>query len=173
MARRRLTIKRLDPWTVLKFGAVANVVFYAIFLLVSMVIWFIIDRLQLVDQVCEIALDVGFASCGVVAGDVFQVLALLGGMGVIVFTALLVFLAFLYNLIADLTGGLIIGVVEEGVVARSPSTAARSVTADRTPNAQPGGDPRSGLGYAPGSQTSPAPRSARQADSDESLFEGR
>ncbi len=171
MARRRLTIKRLDPWTVLKFGVVANVVFYAIFLLVSMVIWFIVDRLQLVDQICEIALDVGFASCGVVAGDVFQVLALLGAMGVIVQTALLVFFAFLYNLIADLTGGLVIGVVEEGAVERS--AAGRPVTADRPPNAHPRADPRSDPGYPPGAQATAAPRPAGYADSAESLFEGR
>ncbi len=171
MARRRFTIKRLDPWTVLKFGAVANIVFYAIFLLVSMVIWFIVDRLQLVDQICEIALDVGFASCGVVAGDVFQVLALLGGMGVIVQTALLVFFAFLYNLIADLTGGLVIGVVEEGAVERS--VAGRPVTADRPPNAHPTDDPRASQGYAPGAQATSGQRPAPQADSGESLFEGR
>lgn len=173
MARRRLTIKRLDPWTVLKFGAVANVVFYAIFLLVSMVIWFIIDRLQLVDQICEIAVDVGFASCGVVAGDVFQVLALLGAMGVIVQTALLVFLAFLYNLIADLTGGLVIGVADEGASSSASATTGRTVTADRPPNAQATEDPRSGLGYTPGSQTTSTQRAARHAGSDESLFEGR
>jgi hypothetical protein len=114
VARRRMTIKRLDPWSVLKFGAFANVVLYAVFLLVAGVVWFIIDRLQLVDQACEIALDVGFTSCGVNAGNLFQVLALLGGMWVIVQTAILVFLAFLYNLIADLTGGLVIGVIDDG-----------------------------------------------------------
>lgn len=114
MARRRLTIKRLDPWSVLKFGAFANVVLYAVFLLVAGVIWFIVDRLQLVDQACEIALDVGFTSCGVNAGNLFQVLALLGAMWVIVQTAVLVFLAFLHNLIADLTGGLVIGVIDDG-----------------------------------------------------------
>jgi len=114
VARRRMTIKRLDPWSVLKFGAFASVVLYAVFLLVAGVVWFIIDRLQLVDQACEIALDIGFTSCGVNAGNLFQVLALLGAMWVIVQTAILVFLAFLHNLIADLTGGLVIGVIDDG-----------------------------------------------------------
>ena len=127
MARRRMTIKRLDPWSVLKFGAFANVVLYAVFLLVAGVVWFIIDRLQLVDQACDIALDVGFTSCGVNAGNLFQVLALLGGMWVIVQTAVLVFLSFLHNLIADLTGGLVIGVVDDSVSA--PSTSSRNAAA--------------------------------------------
>ncbi len=114
MARRRLAIKRLDPWSVLKFGVFFNLVLFVVFLLVAGVIWFIVDRLQLVDQACEIALDVGFTTCGVNPGNLFQVLALLGGMWVVVQTAVLVFMAFLYNLIADLTGGLVIGAVDDG-----------------------------------------------------------
>ncbi len=116
MARRRLAIKRLDPWSVLKFGIVINVVLFVVFLIIAGVVWFIVDRLQLVDQACEIALDVGFTSCGVNPGNLFQVLALLGGMGVVVQTAVLVFMAFLYNLIADLTGGLVIGAVDDAPV---------------------------------------------------------
>jgi len=135
VARRRLTIKRLDPWSVLKFGAFANVVLYGVFLLVAGVIWFIVDRLQLVDQACEIALDVGFTSCGVNAGNLFQVLALLGAMWIIVQTAVLVFLAFLHNLIADLTGGLVIGVIDDG--ASDTAGAARNaapITASSPPS---------------------------------------
>jgi hypothetical protein len=131
--RRRLTVKRLDPWSVLKFGAVANVVLFAILMLAAGVVWFIIDRLQLVDQVCGIATDVGFTACGVNAGNLFSALGLLGGMGVIVQTAVLVFFAFLYNLISDLTGGLTIGVVEEGPPARSTGGASRPVTTASTP----------------------------------------
>ena len=134
MARRRMTIKRLDPWSVLKFGAFASVVLYAVFLLVAGVVWFIIDRLQLVDQACDIALDVGFTSCGVNAGNLFQVLALLGGMWVIVQTAILVFLAFLHNLIADLTGGLVIGVIDDGAPdTTGPARTAAPITASSPP----------------------------------------
>jgi hypothetical protein len=116
VARRRLTIKRLDPWSVLKFGALVNVALLGIFLLVLGVVWFIIERLQLVDQVCGIATDVGFTSCGVEAGNVFRAFALLGVLWVVVQTAVFVFFAFLHNLIADLTGGLVIGVVDDSPV---------------------------------------------------------
>ncbi|MFP4635708.1 MAG: DUF3566 domain-containing protein [Nitriliruptoraceae bacterium] len=119
MVRRRLTIKRIDPWSVLKFGAVANVVLFVILMLVAAAVWYIIDRLRLIDQACQIALDLGFSSCGVDGGSLFKVLALLGGMGVIVMTVVLVFLAFLHNLIADLTGGIVIGAVEDGSTAIS------------------------------------------------------
>ncbi|TVP75142.1 MAG: hypothetical protein EA340_00390 [Nitriliruptor sp.] len=158
-----MTIKRLDPWSVLKFGAFASVVLYAVFLLVAGVVWFIIDRLQLVDQACDIALDVGFTSCGVNAGNLFQVLALLGGMWVIVQTAILVFLAFLYNLIADLTGGLVIGVVDdvsEGTPAPRP---AGSITANSPPPGRTGstsaGGPQDGGNPARTNAVVPATRS--------------
>jgi hypothetical protein len=122
VARRRMAVKRLDPWSVLKFGAVANLVLLAIFLLVMAVVWFIVDRLELVEQACEIALEVGFTSCAVQASGLFQALLLLGLLWAVVQTAVLVFLAFLHNLIADLTGGLVLGVVDDTPVRAEPGT---------------------------------------------------
>ncbi len=163
MARRRMTIKRLDPWSVLKFGAFASVVLYAVFLLVAGGVWFIIDRLQLVDQACDIALDVGFTSCGVNAGNLFQVLALLGGMWVIVQTAILVFLAFLYNLIADLTGGLVIGVVDDVSEGTPVPRATGAITANSPPQGRTGstsvGGPQDGGNSARANAVMPATRS--------------
>ena len=106
MVRRRLTLKRIDPWSVLKFGFVANIVLLVMFLLVAVVVWFIIDRLAIIDQLCDIALDVGFTQCGVNFGNLFRALVLLGLLWVVVQTAVLVFFSFLHNLLADLTGGL-------------------------------------------------------------------
>src|SRR5690606_27859411 len=113
VARRRMTVKRIDPWSVLKFAVIVNLALLAVGLLVAAIVWMIIDRLQLVDQVCSILLDVGFTACGVNAGNLFRALILLGLLWVVVQTAVMVFFAFLYNLIADLTGGLTFGVVEE------------------------------------------------------------
>ena len=185
MARRRLAIKRLDPWSVLKFGIVINVVLFLVFLVIAGVVWFIIDRLQLVDQACEIALDVGFTSCGVNPGNLFQVLALLGVMWVVVQTAVLVFLAFLYNLIADLTGGLVIGAVDDapaGDVASRPSTAA--TTSGQVPTSGPitgrggvagttGGSTDAGSGRSGGAQEpwqTRAQAPVRQREEGDQLF---
>ncbi len=167
MARRRMTIKRLDPWSVLKFGAFASVVLYAVFLLVAGVVWFIIDRLQLVDQACDIALDVGFTSCGVNAGNLFQVLALLGAMWVIVQTAIFVFLSFLHNLIADLTGGLVIGVVDDVGEAAPAARTAAPITSSSPPTGRTGGAPSSGpqSGDAAGRDSVAGPSSDPEPDS--------
>jgi hypothetical protein len=126
VVRRRLTLKRVDPWSVLKFGFVANLVLLAVFLLVAGVVWFIIERLALVEQACAIATDVGFTQCGVNFGSLFRALILLGLLWVVVQTAVLVFLSFLYNLIADLTGGLTVTMYDS-----TPGAAARGETTDR------------------------------------------
>jgi hypothetical protein len=135
VVRRRLTVRRLDPWSVLKFGAVANLALLAIGLLVAGVVWFVVDRLALVDQACSIALDVGFTECGINAGNLFRALILLGLLWVVVQTAVLVFLSFLHNLIADLTGGLTLTVIDDtpGAAARGEAPPARRVTTANTP----------------------------------------
>jgi len=175
--RRRLTIKRLDPWSVLKFGAFANVVLLAVFLLVAWVVWFIIDRLQLIDQACGIALDVGFTSCGINGGNLFQALLLLGGMWVIVQTAVFVFFAFLHNLIADLTGGIVIGVVEDGPPITAPPRTGPSMTASsagsgqqRSATAGDGSSPDAGARPRSTSRSQPVSRAEAGSSADEPLF---
>jgi hypothetical protein len=120
VTRRRLTVRRIDPWSVLKFGAVANVVLLLIWLLVVGVVFYIVDRIGLVDQVCDVVLEVGFEACGVNAGNLFRAIALLGLLGVVILTAVLVFLSFLHNLIADLTGGLTFTVNDDSPVVQRP-----------------------------------------------------
>ncbi|MEX0705723.1 MAG: DUF3566 domain-containing protein [Nitriliruptoraceae bacterium] len=170
MARRRLTIKRIDPWSVLKFGTLANVAMLAIFLLVMSVVWFIIDRLRLVDQICGIATDIGFAQCGLNAPNVFRALLMLGLLWVVVQTAVVVFLAFLHNLIADLTGGLELSVVDEPALEPSPpagstgpSGAGTAASRSRPPVARStGGRFASSATPDPASGAPPAPAEPRR-----------
>ncbi len=127
MIRRRMTLKRVDPWSVLKFGFVANLSLLAILLLGSAVVWFFVQRLELIGKVCEIATEMGFVECGVNGGNLFKMLFLLGLLGVVIQTGLVVFLAFLYNLIADLVGGLTFTFVDDtpGAAARGDVPATR------------------------------------------------
>jgi hypothetical protein len=127
VTRRRLTVRRIDPWSVLKFGAVANVVLLLIWLLVVGVVFYIVDRIGLVDQVCDVVLEVGFEACGVNAGNLFRAIALLGLLGVVILTAVLVFLSFLHNLIADLTGGLTFTVNDDSPVVQRPAGAGNAM----------------------------------------------
>ncbi len=129
MARRRMTVRRIDPWSVLKFGFVVNVCLLVIVLLGLGILWLLISQLGIVDQLCALATDVGFEGCGLDGSALFWILFLLGGLWVIIQTALYVFLSFLHNLIADLVGGITIGVIEESVsswTAHTPPTARRA-----------------------------------------------
>lgn len=108
MIRRKLTLKRVDPWSVLKFGFVVNIALLLVGLLAAWILWIVIGRLGLVDQFCDsvgsIVLDL--QECSLNGGNIFRTLLLIGLLGVVVQTGIMVFGAFLYNLIADLTGGL-------------------------------------------------------------------
>lgn len=108
MARRRLTVKHLDPWSVLKFSVLANIALTAIAIVGIMVVWTIVDRLGIVEQICGIAIDIGFTQCGLSTNNMLRAGLTIGALWVVVQTAVMVFMAFLYNLIADLTGGVTI-----------------------------------------------------------------
>jgi hypothetical protein len=106
--RRKLTLKRIDPWTVLKFGFVVNIALLIVSLLVFWVVWSAVERLGLVEQFCgsvgTIVLDL--RECSLNFGNIFRTYLFLGMLGVIISTGVMVLASFLYNLIADLTGGL-------------------------------------------------------------------
>jgi hypothetical protein len=106
VARRRMVVRKIDPFSVLKFGALANLAVAAIgFVALSIVTRAVLGS-GLVEQVCDIASDVGFLECGISTGRVTRLLIVLALVWAVVQTALLVLLAFLHNLVADLTGGI-------------------------------------------------------------------
>ena len=113
MARRRMQLRTIDPFSVLKFGAVANLAVAAIGVLAGTFVIRAIVGAGLVEQVCGIAEDVGFLTCDLDLGRWSRQLLLLGLIWAVLQTVLGVLLAVLYNLIAGITGG--IGVVMEVV----------------------------------------------------------
>jgi len=114
VARRRMVLRHIDPFTVLKFGAVANLAVAAIGVLtLAIVVRFALGT-GLTEQVCDIATDVGFVDCGFRLGPILRLLLVLGLVWAVVQTALLVLLAFLHNLISDLTGGIAVTMDVEG-----------------------------------------------------------
>ena len=132
MVRRRMTLKRIDPWSVLKVGFVANLALLAIGLLGGAVMWFFVRRLELIEKVCGMALEVGFSSCSVDGGNLFRAVLLLGLLWVVVQTGLLVFWAFLANLISDLTGGLRFTFTDDTPTGTTRSASGRSTFTEDT-----------------------------------------
>ncbi|MBY5161300.1 DUF3566 domain-containing protein [Salsipaludibacter albus] len=120
MIRRRMTVKRVDPWSVLKLGLVVNIAGAAILVVTGVVVWSVVRRLMLVERVCEQAQGLlGFESCAVDGVQIMRTGLMLAGLSVVVATGVMVFLAFLYNLIADLTGGIEVSMLDHSGQVRS------------------------------------------------------
>jgi len=121
VARRRMVLRRIDPFSVLKFGAVVHLAVAAIgFVALTIVVRAVLGS-GIVEQVCDIAADVGFLGCGIDQGGITRLLAVLAVVWAVVQTALVVLLAFLHNLVADLTGGIAVTMDVETPTGARPS----------------------------------------------------
>ena len=102
--RRRVTIQRVHPWSVLKL----SLIFYFCMLLVVMValtlLWAVIINMGILEAVQSGLSNFG-AKVRVNGGNLARMVFLIGLINVVLWSAINVFMAFLYNLIADLVGG--------------------------------------------------------------------
>lgn len=112
VVRRRATIRRVDPWSVLKL----SVIFYFCFLLVVMlglaVFWSVVIRIGIIDTLTTFLDDLQLTLV-INGANIGRAAFLLGLLNVVLWTGINVFLAFLYNLVADLLGGLRVELASE------------------------------------------------------------
>jgi hypothetical protein len=110
--RRRVTIYRVSPWSVLKL----SLIFYFCLLLVGMVaatvLWSLLVNLDIVSTVVDMLAEFRI-KVQPNAGNAARLLFLIGLVNVVLWSAVNVLMAFLYNLIADLIGGLRITLSED------------------------------------------------------------
>lgn len=111
--RIRVGIRRINPWSVLKF----SLIFYFCVMLVVLfglaILYMLLGALGVLDSLAQLLGDLwtggefefhGFA--------IFRTLFLVGFITVVIGSALTVFIAVLYNLISDLVGGIEVTLVE-------------------------------------------------------------
>jgi hypothetical protein len=115
IVRRRATVRRVDPWSVLKL----SLIFYFCVLLVAMlglaVFWSVVNRLGIIETMLAFLADLDL-EVTINGANIARALFLLGLLNVVLWSGINVFLAFLYNLVADLIGGLRVTLAEEEAV---------------------------------------------------------
>lgn len=114
--RARLNLKRIDPWSVMKFSFAVSVVLFIVVVVATSVLYLALDAMGVWGEVNKSLSDLVNASGGpdaATSGTGFRITAwgvigtsmLVGAVNVVLFTALATLGAFIYNVCADLVGG--------------------------------------------------------------------
>jgi len=111
LRRGRLAIRKIDPWAVLKFSAAFYFCMLLIVLLGTAIIFAFLKAFGVISNIEKLFSDLDF-NVSITGGLIFRWFFLVGLAGSIVATAVTVFMAFLYNLIADVVGGIELLVTE-------------------------------------------------------------
>jgi len=116
--RANLQIKRFDPWSVLKLSLVLGVALFFVWLVAVGVLYAVLDGMGVWDKLNGISSEIlqsgqdGSGDPLISAGRVFGVAAIIGAVNIVLFSALSTVGAFIYNVSADLAGGLEVTLAE-------------------------------------------------------------
>jgi hypothetical protein len=110
--RARLNLKRIDPWSVMKFSFCVSLVLFIVVIVATSVLYLALDAMGVFQTVNSGLGDLISAGGGaqastfrITAKGVIGTSALIGLVNVVLFTALCTLGAFIYNVVADLVGG--------------------------------------------------------------------
>jgi hypothetical protein len=106
--RARLHLKRVDPWSVMKFAFAVSLVLFIVAIVATSVLYLALDAMGVFESVNKALADmVGQnGSFKITAKGVIGLSVLLGAVNMVLFTALATLGAFVYNVCADLVGGI-------------------------------------------------------------------
>ena len=118
--RARLTVKRIDPWSTLKFAFVYSLAGLVILLVAVIALYAIVDAMGVLDSIRSFLRDVEGSNGGssilvwLSFGRIFSVALIVGLINVVLFTAFATLTAFIYNVCTDLVGGVEVTLAERG-----------------------------------------------------------
>jgi len=111
--RASLMVKRIDPWSVLKLSLVLGVAMFLVWMAAVGLLYIVLDGMGVWDKLngTYTSLVSGESADAVAeplisAGRVFGVAAIIGMVNIVLLSALATVSAFIYNVSADLAGGL-------------------------------------------------------------------
>ena len=114
--RARLVLRRVDPWSVLKFSLIFSLCLLVVFVVAVIALYLALDALGVFTSLNEFVetltatdsggqsatgVDIVFSGGRVIGGSI-----VIGLINVVIITAIATLGAFLYNLCADIVGGI-------------------------------------------------------------------
>lgn len=110
--RRRSTVRKVDPWSVLKLSLIFYLCLLVVVMLGLTVFWAVVNRLGVIDTLLSFLGQLQF-DVTIDGGNLARAMFLTGLVNVVLWSGINVFAALLYNLVADVIGGLKITLVDE------------------------------------------------------------
>jgi hypothetical protein len=106
--RARLQLRHINPWTVLKFSAVLSIALFFVWLIVVGVLYGVLDGAGIIGRINDAVTTINGpgSKAPVTATVVFGGAAIIGVVNIILFIALSTIGSVVYNLCADLVGGI-------------------------------------------------------------------
>ena len=116
--RARLQLRHIDTWSALKISLVLSIALFFIWMVAVGILYGVLSGLGVFDTLNDLFGQLGTASSGegggtvITPGIVFGGAAVIGAINIVLMTALATVAAFIYNLCADLVGGLEVTLAE-------------------------------------------------------------
>ena len=120
-------VRHVDPWSVFKIAAVANLVLYVILLVAGVLLWNVAYATGTIDNIERFFESFGWSTFEFNGGEIYHAAWIAGLFAAIGFTGLAVLAATMFNLITDIVGGMRFTVLEEEVVETRTSPMRRFV----------------------------------------------
>jgi hypothetical protein len=121
--RARLTVKRIDPWSTLKFSFVYGLAGMIVLLVTVVVLYSVVDAMGVINSIKSFLTTVDNSdhltktkASGLIVWLGFKrvmlVATIIGGINVVLFTAFATLTAFIYNVCTDIVGGVEVTLAE-------------------------------------------------------------
>lgn len=111
--RARLSLRHIDPWSTLKFTLVLSVALFVVWMVAVGVLYGVLSGMGVWDKINSTVNEVNGSNGKTVTPQiVLGIAGVIGGVSIVLFTALATIGSFIYNLCADMVGGLEVTLAE-------------------------------------------------------------